>query len=500
MLRTRTCLILLVLGAADAHAAPAPAPTGSAAATHPTFEDAELMHMRGDVAGAMPIYRACAENGDVRAMNALGACLKDGVGIAKDAAAAKSWFEKAVAAGYAPGHFNLGLMYEQGDLGPADAAKAFYHYRIAADAGVAEARHNLAQLYFDGTGTPRDERQGRIWLEKAASQDFPPAIHHMGVLHEEGRAGLAADVSKARDCYRRAAQFNHPDAAYALGRLCETGANANVEEAARWYAIAARGGLAEARFRLGMLHLEGRGVAPSTTFAENYLAQAASQGHADAMAQLGLLFEKRDSDGKDRARISDLYEKSAASGSAEGRFLLAMWLHSGKSGGAPQTGRVLDLLRQAAEQDHPNACHNLGALLSHGAPGISANDEEALRWLRKGAALGFARSRHNLALRHVEGRGVPADTTRARILYRQAANQGLPESQLNLALLLLDPAKGTPDPVEAMQWAYLASKQGDADADALFKRLKSTLPAKDVEAAELRVSEWLAKRRAQSHR
>jgi TPR repeat protein len=63
-------------------------------------------------------------------------------------------------------------------------------------------------------------------------------------------------------------------------------------EAAKWLALAARGGDAAAQFNLGVMSEEGRGVPQDQAEAGNWYQRAAEQGHAAAQYNLGLWYGK----------------------------------------------------------------------------------------------------------------------------------------------------------------------------------------------------------------
>ena len=72
--------------------------------------------------------------------------------------------------------FNLGLMYESGDLVPVGYTEAMYWYRKAAEQGLPEAQFNLGNMYFpDDQGIPHDFVQAHLWFSLAADQDYENA-------------------------------------------------------------------------------------------------------------------------------------------------------------------------------------------------------------------------------------------------------------------------------------------------------------------------------------
>jgi TPR repeat protein len=64
---------------------------------------------------------------------------------------------------------NLGLIYHYGRAVPADyaAARAWYEKALAADKNFSSAMITLGRLYEDGQGVTRDLAEARRWYEKA---------------------------------------------------------------------------------------------------------------------------------------------------------------------------------------------------------------------------------------------------------------------------------------------------------------------------------------------
>lgn len=86
--------------------------------------------------------------------------------------------------------------------------------------------------------------------------------------------------------------------------------------------------------------------------------------------------------------------------------------------------------------------------------------------LREPAAAGDAAAQFYLGLAYAFGHGVVADADKAAHWYERAAQAGYPRAQVNLALLLLDGARGADtDTVQrARDWLMRAAAQGDGRA------------------------------------
>lgn len=120
-----------------------------------------------------------AEQGLPRAQYFIGRMYWEGVGIAKDHAAAASWYKKAAEQGYDSAQNNLANMYLEGDTVPKDLKKAFELYQQAAEQGHVRAVASLATLYMNGTGIQQDHVSAYMWFllcEKAGVSGIQDAL------------------------------------------------------------------------------------------------------------------------------------------------------------------------------------------------------------------------------------------------------------------------------------------------------------------------------------
>ena len=146
--------------------------------------------------------KAAKDNAD--AMFNLGVRYDDGLGVARDDAKAREWYEKAAAKGNADAMNNLGALYFDGRGVTQDYAKAREWYEKAAAKDNADAMTNLGILFENGRGVTQDYAKAREWYEKAAAKDNANAMTNLGILFENGR-GVTRDYAKAREWYEKAA-------------------------------------------------------------------------------------------------------------------------------------------------------------------------------------------------------------------------------------------------------------------------------------------------------
>ena len=129
-------------------------------------------------------------------------------------------------------------------------------------------------------------------------------------------------------------------------------------EAARILDSLAKSGNAEAQYRLGLLHYNGKGVAESEKTAISLLTSSAQQGNVDAMYQLGNVLTF----GTEAFRLvsepdieaAKWYFKAAKLGNADAQYSLGLLFMAGK-GLEKNEKEALYWMRQAANKGHKDA-------------------------------------------------------------------------------------------------------------------------------------------------
>lgn len=232
--------------------------------------------------------------------------------------------------------------------------------------------------------------------------------------------GLSASIGAANpaspgsdfDSLRRSAENGDRQAqlvlgyAYAQGERVET----NLDEAIRWYRMAALRGDAAASFNLGMIYVfravtldfniletlytdgarNGDALALyKVGYAGRYLRhrdalkllkRAAELGQPDAQLELaGIYAEGLMGQDRDPAAAAEMLKK-AAPHRAEAKFLLARAYLNGE--GVVKSARsAATWFRAAAEEGHRRAQQEYGFMLNSGT-GVPVNEKEAERWWR----------------------------------------------------------------------------------------------------------------------
>ena len=122
--------------------------------------------------------------------------------------------------------------------------------------------------------------------------------------------------------------------------------------------------------------------AEDVTEALRLFRQAAAQGHADAMARIGLILDGAE----ENAAALEWYTKSANAGSAEGMLWLSEMYYKGEAA-EPDFTKGAHWLRQAADAGLANAKARLADAYERGRLGMSVDTARALAYWRQAAAL-----------------------------------------------------------------------------------------------------------------
>jgi len=199
------------------------------------------------------------------------------------------------------------------------------------------------------------------------------------------------------------------------------------DSARHHHELAASQGHALAQCDLGILYDNGHGVERDYENAREYYELAAAQGHATAQNNLGELYYNGSGVNCDYTKAKVYYEQAAAQGNAEAQNNLSSLENNG-SGVDCEYARAREFYEQAAAQGNAWAQCNLGVLYNNGL-GVKRDYTKAKECYELAAAQGNAEAQLNLGILYYQGRGVDCDYKMARHYYEQAAVQGDADAQ-----------------------------------------------------------------------
>ncbi len=195
-----------------------------------------------------------------------------------------------------------------------DYAAALEQWLAPGEAGEAAAQFALGTLYVNGEGVEQDFDEALLWFEKAAEQGHAGGQYNLGLILDQGWAGMPDSAAAA--WWRKAAAQAHAGAQYQLGLQNKHGwgVEAYMGEAMRWYRQAAEQNYASAQYNLGLIYANGRGVKPDTAEAAGWYRKAADQGFIKAAYNLGVFYFKGDGVEEDHGEAVRLYRQAAERG------------------------------------------------------------------------------------------------------------------------------------------------------------------------------------------
>ncbi len=226
-------------------------------------------------------------------------------------------------------------------------------------------------------------------LTPLAEHGYAPAQVRLGACYFHGY-GVARDLPRAVEYFRKAAEKGNADAQYNLARRYDKGEGGQQDyaQAVQWYRKAAEKGHAGAQNNLGWCYQNGHGVPQDYAQAVQWFRKAAEQGYAAAQNRLGGCYYLGQGVPQDYSQAVQWVRKAAEQGLADAQNGLGFYYEKGY--GVPQdSAQAVQWLRKAAEQGYADAQYNLGWFYYHGR-GVSRDYSQAVQWLRKAAEQGHA--------------------------------------------------------------------------------------------------------------
>jgi len=408
-----------------------------------------------------------ADDDDPEAQFLLGAFYANGWGVERDNGEMLYWTRRSARQGHSKALFHIGLAYDQGrgiERNPASAAR---FYAVAAKKGNTGAKARLGEMYFFGIGVEQSYEVAFTFLTKAASAGEAPAEYLLGYAYHAGK-GVEKNVERGIAYYQRAADRGHVHAwiklasAYDLG----DGVPENPNQAFELYRRGANAGNSSAQYAIGLAYQSGRGVGADADADEavRWFLKAARGGHGDAQLTLARMY--RDGTGVGRNERAALrWIDEAVRGGNPGALVELAERHLAGSGVAHDPDRAIDLLRQAAEKGSIPAGIRLADLLSEGGQ-VDRDLVRAASWYGRLTEKGDAYSTSMLAALHLRGDGgLARDPERAAELFRIAAKLGSAHAARMLAALYLEGEGVEKSQTKAAHWYTLAAAKGDYAAN-----------------------------------
>jgi hypothetical protein len=162
----------------------------------------------------------------------------------------------------------------------------------------------------------------------------------------------------------------------------------------KWASRSAAQDNPKAKYRLGSLYIQGRGVPKDENKAKALFKESkigllnlADRNDPQARAYLGVMYQRGVGVEKDEKEAVKWYRKAAEQGDALAQYNLG-WMYANGRGVEEDEKEAVKWYRKAAEQNDAEAQYNLGVMYATGR-GVEKDRKEAVKWLRKAAEQGY---------------------------------------------------------------------------------------------------------------
>ncbi|MFT8363700.1 MAG: tetratricopeptide repeat protein [Sporolactobacillus sp.] len=340
---------------------------------------------------ALKWLKVAADHGHPAAEARLGDLYIDGKLVSKDDDKGLAFLQKAADKHNWDAQLILYQSYYNGRykdiLFDQDKKKAFNFLEQFASGGNAEASVQIMRSYLKGNEMNLEHREAVNYLRMAVAAHYAPAMYLMADLLLDGLY-LPQDLKEAKNLLQEAAASDFAEAQFALyhyycyGYKSLKNAAINKERAYKWLLKAAQS-LPAAQYEVWLLSRD-RHYADFEISAEealDYLFRSAAKNYSPALFRVGMAFGWGEGVEKNTARGIQLIEQAASQNHPEAIFSLSEIRTSGSFGEEavetnPEQG--LHLLLLSAELGFGPACQKVGELY---AAGQLADESE--KWIRQ---------------------------------------------------------------------------------------------------------------------
>ena len=329
------------------------------------------------------------------------------------------WYQKSAEEDWDWGMFHLAGCYAAGEGTSQDTEKAIAWYRKAYEKqgdAAGEAANEIGRIYLN---LPQHEKEALEWFRRGAKLGSDWAMNNLGMMYERG-TGVDSNLDEALEWYRQAYEQMGDAAGEAANHIGTVFHNVfeDYEEAVAWYREGAILYSDWAMFNLGIMYNNGLGVAKNTEEALEWFLNAYDQQEdaaGDAADEIGGIYAISRQDDKETV---EWYRRGAELGSDLAMFDLG-WMYDNGKGLEEDKDEAMEYYRKAYDRRGKaagRAACNIGNLYEE----TYRDDENALKWYRRGAELGSDWAMYSLGEMYEKGKGVEQNKGKAVDWYRKA--------------------------------------------------------------------------------
>lgn len=408
---------------------------------------------------AILLFERAAKLGDKEAIFNIGVIYDNGEICKRDPYKAAMWYKKGAELGDAQCMDNLAFILEKGPEEMRNEKAAFEWYVKSAENGLTKAWNDVATCYKRGVGVPQSFEKALENYQKAISSDFPQtAFYNLFLLFADGIA-TKRNPEEALKWLRKAAELEMPEACWHLGMHYKMGiiVEQDLNQAFRWFNLAADNNYPNAEYEVGIMYLHGIGVDRNENAAFAFLEKASAM-LPEAMGKLGQCYSNGVGCSQDYSKALKCYQSAAEAGDSEAQYDLGVCYRRGE--GTPvDIPRAIEWYEKAIAQGNTNAMVNCAILYDNGI-GVDVDHAKAFQLYRNAAEDGNCQAQFCLADMFFQGRYVEQDYRQAIKWFEKAAEQGEPDSMFHLAICYSEGLGVEKDIPKAIELLYAAADRG----------------------------------------
>lgn len=417
----------------------------------------------GDTVAAIDVLRKGTEAGNITAMLTYGEKLIEGNYVPADTAAGLALYHRAAAMD--PTDFGVQIamatVYLDG-LGTAkDTAAALPYLRKAVDMGSGWAMSQMGDMYYYGrAGLPKDYDSAMNYYYAASQKDDPRGDYMMG-LYQDARGNPQGALSY----YASAARNGNRDAYVEVARALQKGevVDANPDQAFQMAKQAAdEWQIPDAYMLLGYAYMHGLGCEADSIQAERYTRKAAEMGSSQAMMNLAAMYSVGYVVELDSTQTLYWYERAVENGSVTAMRRLANSYREG-SGVPKDPKRAAEIYQMAVDRGNLDAMCRLGLMYEEGE-GVVLNSRKAFNLYSQAADRGSAWGMRLVGYCYAQGIYVQEDMEQAAKWFLKAAENGDLQSCYIIGMFYSDGTGVKKNKKEAKRWLTKAAENGHPGA------------------------------------
>ncbi len=296
-------------------------------------------------------------------------------------------------------------------------------------------------------------------------EGFFPEAEEDGVPKRSKQAA-AGNLSQLFDWYfeAKACLYDDPENEYY-----------DPEKGERLLRLSAAGGLAVAKYRLGMELLTGKHFAKDAEEGLDLLWECANQGNQYAQYQLGRVYLAGVDAAQDLPLSESLFESAAGQGNSFAMYSLAKMHLAGLAKEASEA-QAIELLTDSAEKDNVHAEYLLGKFYLRGEH-VSGDSKKAEMLLKKAAEKDHAQAEYLLGKTYAIGKDLPKDMTKALRYLRRACKKENQYAQYQLGKMYLFGQGVMRDEDAGKAYLNKAAAQGNPYAKLILESYRPHRPA-----------------------